>query len=111
MGCSTCNSCGAFGMGTILLSASKLLRSHRHAYTGASSCPDLPVSPHRCACNSMSNGQTHFMLKLVSSILMGMRLFAKPLRWRSSSSSVTSKNWICTSARDLSTACEQSDGT
>ena len=55
--------------------------------------------------------QTHFMLKLVSSILMGMRPFAKPLRWRSSSSSVTSKNLICTSERELSTACEQSDGT
>ena len=65
-------------------------------------CPQLlrhGVSPHRYACNSTSTVQAHFMLKLVSSILMGMRPFAKPLRWRSSSSSVTSKNLIYTMKR------------
>ena len=97
-------------MRTILLSASKLLRSQSNAHTSASSCLEHAISPHRYACNSMCNWQAHFMLKLVSSILMGMRPFAKPLRWRSSSSSVTSKNLICTSERGLSTACEQSDG-
>ena len=53
------------------------------SYYSSHRCPQPlrhGVSPHRYVCNSTSTVQAHFMLKLVSSILMGMRPFAKPLR-------------------------------